>query len=197
MVQDVPMPTATIKLARIFAAMSAAMFAATVVAVPVLPGTAWAHTQLLATNPTDKSTVDTPVTTVALTFNQPVKQQFSTVVVRGADTKSYSDGTPRAVDQNLTQAVQPLPGGQITVSWRVVSQDGDPVQGQFTFTNTASSAATAPSPTSPAAVPSHAGTSKTGGGASGWYVAASIAALVAVTAAAFVVWRRRRRGEPA
>jgi methionine-rich copper-binding protein CopC len=169
------------------------------VAVPASP--AWAHAKLQSTNPAAHASVTTAVTTVTLVFNEPVRQPNTTVTVTGPDGVSYSDGAARRVDNTVTQAVKTLPVGAITVVWKTVSPDGDPISGTFGFTNAA------PPPTSAAASPTEAPASKgpptttavnaqptpSGGGTGSavWWLAG--AALVLLLIAGGVIWLRRRR----
>jgi methionine-rich copper-binding protein CopC len=183
----------------------AACAALLVVLAPARP--AWAHAQLLKTDPANGATVAGPLTAVTLTFNELVKQQFSTIVVTGADGVSYSDGTPRSVDKALTQPVKPLPGGAVRVAWRTVSADGHPVEGQFTFTNAATPATTesaAPAASSPPAPVTGSaqgppGAAEPRSGPAGesrrlvWGVLGGVLLLAAL--AGGVYWRRRRSAD--
>ncbi|MFC5004843.1 copper resistance protein CopC [Dactylosporangium cerinum] len=184
------------------ATLAAAAAAFLVMLLPAQP--AWAHAKLVKTDPAGGATVSAPLTAVVFTFNEMVKQQFSTVVVTGPDGVSYSDGTPKSVDKTLTQPVKPLPAGAITVVWRTVSGDGHPLEGQFTFTNAApaptsaapSSAAPATSaaPMVPSAAAPTVATDRTGDSSddSGllWVVLGAVA-VVLVLARGAVWWRRR------
>jgi methionine-rich copper-binding protein CopC len=98
------------------------------------PPAAWAHSRLLATTPPASATVTAPISEVTLTFNEPVQQRFSFVVVSGPGGRSYSHGPVRVVDTTVHQPVYPLKSGSYAVQWRVVSADGHPVQGRFGFT---------------------------------------------------------------
>ncbi|HEV7898578.1 MAG TPA: copper resistance CopC family protein [Planosporangium sp.] len=98
------------------------------------PPVAWAHSQLLATTPADSATVTAPIGEVTLTFNEPVQQRFSLVVVSGPGGVSYGDGPVRVVDTTVHQPIHPLRSGSYTVQWRVVSADSHPVEGTFGFT---------------------------------------------------------------
>ncbi|WP_432993791.1 copper resistance CopC family protein [Dactylosporangium sp. CA-233914] len=184
--------------------LAAAAAVALIALLPAAP--AWAHSKLIKTDPADGATVTTTLAAVTFTFNENVKQQFSTIVVTGADGVSYSDGAPHAVDKTLTQAVKPLPPGPVKVSWRTVSTDGHPIEGQFAFTNAAAAPSTAASSAAPAAAagtspPAAAppGTATTAaadpaagdGGSSGllWAVAGGV--VLVLLAGSAVVWRRR------
>jgi LPXTG-motif cell wall-anchored protein len=182
--------------------------AAATLLVMLLPAQpVWAHAKLVKSDPAGGVTVSAPLTAVTLTFSEMVKQQFSTVVVTGADGVSYSDGTPRSVDKTLTQQVKPLPAGTVRVAWRTASGDGHPIEGQFTFTNTApapTSAAPSGSPPGASAAPVAPGSGPTTlatdptldtGEDDGllWLILAAVAVVLVLVGGAFW-WRRRTLG---
>lgn len=182
------------------ATLAACAAALLVMLVPATP--AWAHTRLVSSDPASGATVATPLTAVALTFTEMVKQQVSTVIVTGVDGVSYSDGGPRSVDKTLTQPVKALPTGAITVAYRAVSADGHPVEGRFTFTNaaaapTSAASTSAPPATTQATAPSSAAPplaadpkSDTGGSAPLWAVAGGVVVVLLLLGGTF--WFRRR-----
>src|SRR5262249_55547186 len=97
-----------------------------------------AHSVLLATKPTDTGVVTAPISEVTLTFNERVHGDFTTVVVNGprpggSGSVSYSDGHVQVIDDVVHQKVYPLRSGDYQVSWRAISADGHPVEGQFGF----------------------------------------------------------------
>nr|BFE57939.1 hypothetical protein GCM10020063_024650 [Dactylosporangium thailandense] len=170
--------------------------AALVLLAPATP--AFAHSRLVASDPADGATVSTPLDAVALTFSDGVQQQFSTVVVTGADGSSYVDRAPRVADRTLTQPIRPLPNGAVRVAWRTVSADGHPIEGQFSFTVSGSGvrAATAAPSATTAATTDTTKDAAGGSGAMPWVVGGVVIALLA--GAAFAGSRRRRRpGTPA
>ena len=165
---------------------------------------AWAHAALTATAPAPGASVGEPVEAVTLTFTDPVKQQFTTVIVSaapaGGGVTSFSEGAARAVDAQVIQKVRPLPAGLVRVAWRTVALDGHPLEGAFSFTVAVGVAASpsagpaAPSagattavPASPVAPPRAA---RTGSTAVRTAIATAIAA--AGSLAGLAVWRRRR-----
>ncbi|NJC72461.1 copper resistance protein CopC [Planosporangium thailandense] len=134
------------------------MIVALVAAVLAVPQAAWAHSQLLSTTPTAGATVTAPISEVTLTFNEPVHQKFSVVVVNGPGGASYSAGHVQVIDSVVHQPVHPLRSGSYTVAWRVVSADGHPVEGRFGFTVALPASlepSAGPAAGSPAASPSH------------------------------------------
>ena len=108
-----------------------------------------AHNVLRSTSPADSSTVDTVPAEVVLTFDEPAIAMGTTIVVTGPDG-AVSDGSPRLVDNTVSQPLKPgAPAGEYTVEWRVTSADGHPITGTFAFS--ARSAATNAAGPSPAA----------------------------------------------
>jgi copper resistance protein C len=171
--------------------------------LPAAPASA--HVRLRASNPAANSTVTTAVSAITLTFSDTATQP--TVTVTGADGRNVGSGPAQVSGVTVTQAVGALAAGVVTVAWRVVSPDGDPVDGTFTFTNSAPAAAPAPSatPSTPAAVPTNTATGPTSaptadaaprsadesGVSPLWWVGAGILVLAAIGGGA--VWFRRRR----
>lgn len=92
---------------------------------------AWAHAQLLSTDPADSAVVDTAPEAVTLRFNEPVNPLAIRLV--GPDGASAS---LEAMSSAETVTV-PLPGdianGTHVLSWRVVSTDGHPIGGALVF----------------------------------------------------------------
>ncbi|WP_295013021.1 copper resistance CopC family protein [uncultured Microbacterium sp.] len=93
-----------------------------------------AHDTLEQTDPASGATVKT-LSAVTLTFNaDPLGTDGATVVqVVGPDRKYYETACP---DLNGTDVVSPAalgPSGTYEVLWRVVSSDGHPISGSYTF----------------------------------------------------------------
>ncbi|MFI1567800.1 copper resistance protein CopC [Streptomyces sp. NPDC020490] len=177
---------------------------------------AWAHARLLDSSPAAGSVTAKAPTVITLSFDGPVKQPYTAVVVTGPDGASYGDGAPSVVDGDVRQKVGPLPTGRIQVTWRTVAADGAPLQGRFAFTSTDASAAAAarPGPTPAASTPTPAASTSTptaassasssarpvasaGSGAAAdwpWWVAGGV--LVASAAAFMAVGARRSAPRP-
>jgi len=110
-------------------AMCAAIALSVLWAVP-----ASAHAQLLESDPPDGEQLDEAPASVELTFNEHIEQIGSQVVITDADGNEVQDGDPLIEGPALTQdLLEERPAGEYTVQWRVVSADGHPVSGEFTF----------------------------------------------------------------
>jgi len=131
---------------RLLAATVAACVALLLGAAP-----AFAHTRLEGSNPADKSNVDSAPDSVSLSFNEDISAEFASMSVVGPDGTNYATGQVSAAGGQVSTAVSPLgPAGAYTIGYRVVSDDGHPVQGKVSFT------LTAPGPGAAAATPAPA-----------------------------------------
>lgn len=108
---------------------SAAMLAIT-------PARAHAHAALVSTEPAADERLEAAPERVVLRFTEPVQVEDDGVVVYGrsaetieASPPEHPDGEGSAVAVNLPVIEQ----GAYLVSWRVLSSDGHPVSGAFTF----------------------------------------------------------------
>ncbi|SKC56875.1 copper resistance CopC family protein [Krasilnikoviella flava] len=179
-----------------------------------------AHDRLLSSDPADGASVDGAPTEIALVFSAEVLEAGAQVAV------TTPDGTVAAqvsVDGDEATATLPddLPGGDWDVSWRVVSSDGHPIEGELAF-RVAGVATPSPSPSptssptpSPSASPTPSATTspdaaataghvhESGGtpgvdlnsdGEAGWATAwlFPVVVLAAVGVAAAVLLQRRR-----
>jgi copper transport protein len=110
---------------------------AVVAACPlVLPQAAWAHAALLRTVPQASGTVETPPTQVALTYDEAVAPKFAVISVTDARGQQETTAPPAALPSDpdtIAAPVRHLPEGWYLVYWRVISADGHPVRGAFTF----------------------------------------------------------------
>jgi copper transport protein len=106
------------------------------VAALALPAAAWAHAALLHTTPAASGFVNTSPPQVALTYSEAVEPRFAIVSVTDADGHRVTAGVPHrdAADADtLDVPLKHLPEGWYLVYWRVISVDGHPVRGAFTF----------------------------------------------------------------
>ena len=116
---------------------------------------ALAHTRLLSTDPADGASLDSAPEHVALTFNEPMSPEFSTITVIGPDGSNYQDGAVTAEEGTISSRLLPLgTAGRYEIGYRVVSADGHPVTGSVSFTlTTAGPGATTAPPSEAAAAP--------------------------------------------
>ncbi len=101
-----------------------------------LPASAWAHAALLQTVPLASRTTNTAPTEVRLRYSEPVEPRFAIVSVTDAAGRQVTDGNPTAAPgspQTLVTPLRRVPEGWYLVFWRVISADGHPVRGAFTF----------------------------------------------------------------
>ncbi|CND45241.1 copper resistance protein CopC [Mycobacterium tuberculosis] len=165
-----------------------ALAVGTVLALTAAPASA--HTSLTSANPAKDATVPAP-SEIVLTYADPVR--LPRVVLMDAAKKQYQSGSAQAVDNKVTQPVNgTLPNGKYTVGWRVVSSDGHPVEGTYTFTVTGSSA-TAAQPAAPTSSAAAATSAEKSSGSSGWLWIGLIVLVIALAAGA-VAWLRRSTG---
>jgi copper transport protein len=109
---------------------------AVVAAVLALPAAAWAHAALLKTVPEASRTINSAPAEVRLTYSEPIEPRFAIVSVTDAAGRQVTSGQPAGVPgspQTLVTPLERVPEGWYLVFWRVISADGHPVRGAFTF----------------------------------------------------------------
>lgn len=198
--------------ARTARVVTAAVLAGLVALAPA--GPAAAHNQLVEAAPEPEARLTTTPEVVELVFAEPLDPEFTTVVVNDAAQTPVALGEPEVEGGRVTVSLPPrLTDGEYTVAYRVVSADGHPVQGSYSFTVAAGGAAAPPGPAaaepsvtaSPSAVPTDppatavpseaaegpavvdAGSRRFGGAP-----VAMAAGAVVLVAAGVYLWRRRR-----
>ena len=124
------------------------------VAVASTASPAFAHDELVASDPAADSTVAQLPEEVALTFSGVLIDEpgVNVVSVTDAAGTELADGAPTLDGTKITQTLSGDSQGPMTVTWRVVSSDGHPVSGEFSFVaGDAAAAPSAPAATAPAA----------------------------------------------
>jgi len=114
----------------------ACVLAAAVATALAVPAGAWAHAALLKTVPVASRTVNKPPPEVRLTYSEPIEPRFAIVSVTDAAGQQVSSGSPHTAPgepQTLVTPLRKVPEGWYLVFWRVISADGHPVRGAFTF----------------------------------------------------------------
>lgn len=137
---------------------------AALAALAVAAPQAAAHTDLEASSPAKGATLAGLPPQLTLTFSDPMTQKYAKVAVTGPAGTSVADGEPQADGKAVTLALTSgSTAGRYTVGYRVVSKDGHPVSGSYTFTvneTAAPSSPPTPTPTNQAAAPPTASTPK-------------------------------------
>jgi len=114
----------------------AAAFAVAFVALAA-PASAFAHAALLRTMPSASVTLNKPPKELRLTYSEAVEPRFATVSVTDPQANQETTGRPARSETDpdtlVTQLKPDLPQGWYLVYWRVISADGHPVKGAFTF----------------------------------------------------------------
>lgn len=175
--------------------IGAVLAAALVALTPARP--AWAHAQLIGSDPADGAVLAAPPARVTLEFNESLNPTYTTIVVTDAGAEPVPSSEPEVSGpRGSVTFTQPLADGTYTVAYRVVSGDGHPVQGAFTFTvgEPAPSSATPPATTAPSGPARAEGESSTGQ-AAGTVVLAALGALALLVAGGAWLWARRRAGQ--
>ncbi|WP_027165412.1 copper resistance CopC/CopD family protein [Mesorhizobium sp. WSM3224] len=120
--------------------ISRLLAALVLVAVLVLPGRAFAHAALVATDPADGAVLTQSPARFSLTFSEPVSPLVLTLV--RPDGSQLALTSFRLKDQTVEiDNPETLKSGTHVLSWRVVSVDGHPVGGSALFSIGAPSAA--------------------------------------------------------
>ncbi|MGW6910050.1 copper resistance protein CopC [Streptomyces sp. NPDC054940] len=185
--------------ARAIAVPTAALAVLAVAAPP-----AAAHTELDVSSPGARATLAGLPPRIALTFTDEMTQKHARVAVTGPDGESAASGEPEVQGRTVTLPLETgSPAGQYTVGYRVVSADGHPVSGSYTFTVKAAGSPnpspraeqSADAPPSPAARTAQAGAvdEEASGTDTAALVGGGALALIVAAVGAFVV-RRRRAG---
>lgn len=154
-----------------------------------------AHDELISATPAHGSVLDAPPEQVELTFSAEPMAIGSEVRVTDSTGDSVTDGELEIVGRQVTQPVASTGATDETyrVVWRVVSSDGHPIEGAFTYQVGDGSTA----PATPTSSPTEKGAAREGladaqDSMSLWAVGA-IGAAIALAALGILGFVRRRR----
>lgn len=93
-----------------------------------------AHARLEGSSPSDGATLAAVPPEVTLRFNEPIEEGLNQVSVKSGSTE-VAQGDPQVEGSNVYQPIDfSMEPGEYTVTYKVVSADGHPVSGSFTFT---------------------------------------------------------------
>ena len=114
--------------------MKKTFIAALLLAVSFSVPSVQAHTHLLSTNPANGSEVTTELSSIALTYDDQI-EKGSFFEVTSSEGQSMDVEAFTVEDRMLTGSfAQPLANDSYTVAWKVISKDGHPQTGEFSFT---------------------------------------------------------------
>ena len=113
------------------------------------------HATLVSSEPAANSRVSASPPRIRLVYSEPVEGRLARVTLvprSGQPMLLHADADPRNVNAVIAPVVDSLAAGAYRVNWRVVSADGHPVDGTFTFAvgDTTLGAAPAAAPEPPA-----------------------------------------------
>lgn len=135
---------------RIHKRLIAALGVLAGLAVATIASPAFAHDELLSTDPDSGAVLEALPETLTLTFSGVLLagEGATDVVVTGADGSDLTAGEPVLDGVRVTQPLTGAASGTVAVAWRVVSSDGHPISGEFAFAvgDASTPATTPPSP---------------------------------------------------
>ncbi|MEU4360799.1 copper resistance CopC family protein [Promicromonospora sp. NPDC023987] len=106
----------------------------TFAALLLVGGPASAHDQLLSSDPKDGATLDEPPASITLTFSSAPLDTGIEIVLAGPDGTTARGEDIQVDDEVVTaQLADDLPAGAYDVAWHVVSSDGHPIDGEFSY----------------------------------------------------------------
>lgn len=100
------------------------------------PATVMAHSHMETSVPENGATVIEPLEEVVLTFSAGI-EEGSTLTLTGVEGKV--EFTEFEIEDRKVRGTlaEPLPDGQWTLGWNVISEDGHPIEGEITFESAA------------------------------------------------------------
>lgn len=111
-----------------------AVVVATAVITVAVPGAASAHSELVSSSPTDGDSTSEIPSEIVLEFNESIQEIGNEIVVVDPEGTPVADGEMVVDGSVVTQPISTGAAGEYTVTWRVVSADGHPISGEFSYT---------------------------------------------------------------
>ena len=105
-------------------------------ALPAPAMGAFFHATLRSSSPAAGSTLDRAPTEIRLVFSEEVEPSLGSIRLVGPDgraTRLAAAGDPRDVSALVAPVPAGLASGTYRVEWRIVSEDGHPIDGTFEF----------------------------------------------------------------
>lgn len=121
------------RLPTAFLTFVALVFATAVVTFTV-PGAAHAHSELVSSSPSDGDSTSEIPAEIVLEFNENIQEIGNEIVVVDPEGTPVADGEMVVDGPVVTQPIGAGAAGEYTVTWRVVSADGHPISGEFSYT---------------------------------------------------------------
>ncbi|MGN7359597.1 copper resistance protein CopC [Paenibacillus sp. SAF-054] len=101
------------------------------------PGLVSAHAYIVKATPAENEVLAKPPAQTVIYFNEPLQKAFHSIKVTDSAGKTVSVGESRIPDGEnavLEADLEPaLPAGVYAVQWKIVSADGHPVEGTYSF----------------------------------------------------------------
>lgn len=110
------------------------------------------HATLLSSEPAAKATLTTSPTRIRLVFSEEVEPSLGRIRLVAPDGSIVTlkqAGDPHDVSALIGPITSPLGAGVYRVEWRIVSEDGHPIDGAYSFTVAPSASSTAATTAAP------------------------------------------------
>lgn len=127
----------------------ALMVLLTVIGVLGMTTPAWAHAALVSSSPAQGASLSSPPAEVTLTFGEAVTLPQNPVMIVGPGGAPWELGEPSIAGPVITVPITHAtgPAGPYVLTYRVIADDGDAVNGTIRFTLSTAAGATSAAPT--------------------------------------------------
>ncbi|SEI97997.1 hypothetical protein SAMN04488127_0960 [Bhargavaea ginsengi] len=105
----------------------------TILFVMILPSGVLAHSHMETSVPEDGATVTEPLEEIVLTFSAGIEEGSKLVLTGGEGETEFEEMVVEG-DRLTGILTAPLPDGEWTLGWEVISEDGHPISGELSFT---------------------------------------------------------------